>query len=96
MLKLTLDWLIMIPTLLLVQLQIVMKLRKRGETKLKQILLSFCITLAGALLFMFYSAFDMIVDKLIEDEVFSNAVKICLLLPFSLFLWRGRCPSKSA
>ena len=80
-------WLIFLPTLALILLQLTYKLRTSCGTRLKQLLVSSLVVLVGVLIFAAVAAFETTCVSLIEDIVLARLAILAMYLPLALFLW---------
>ena len=81
------DWLIFLPTLFLIHLQLTYRLRGCCGTKLKQLLASFLVVLVGIFSYVVVAAGEAVCLFLIEDIALARLVIVLVLLPLALFVW---------
>ena len=81
------DWLIFLPTLLLILLQLTYRLRRSCGTKLKQLLVSLLVVLVGVVIFASAVALEATLSFLIDDIVLQRLAMLAMHLIPALFLW---------
>ena len=81
------DWLVFLPTLSLILLQLAYKLRRSCGTRLKQLLVSLLLVLVGVIIFAAVTAFEATCLFLIEDIVLARLAILAMHLPLALFVW---------
>ena len=81
------DWLVVLPTGLLLACQTAYKLRRYGATQLKRLLLSLLVVLVGVALYTAAALTAHACHHLLEDEVLAGVVVLAVLSPPALLMW---------
>ncbi|CAE7423045.1 unnamed protein product, partial [Symbiodinium pilosum] len=81
------DFIVVLPTLMLVLLQLSYKLRKACDTVLKRLLFSFLLVFLGVIMYAGARFFVTLCRHFLEDEALANVVVLAVLSPLSLLMW---------